>query len=317
MAPYIVRRLLISLLVLLGITILNFMIINLAPGNPVELFIDPDTPRELIQARKELLGLNAPLFTQYIKWLGALLQGNLGYSFSSHAPVLHIIGERLGPTLLLAAASLLFGLLIAIPIGILSALKQNTKFDYLMTGFSFISVSVPQFFLSLTLIYVIAVKLHLLPTGGMVTLGYEGDLRDRLIHLVLPVLVLGSVVAGKKVRYIRSSVLEVLKQDYMRTAHAKGLHPFVVINKHALRNALVPIITVIAAEIPILLGGSIVIEQIFQWPGIGRLTFLSILSRDYPILMGLNLVAAIIVLLTNLLTDILYSLADPRIKYDR
>ncbi|OPH57301.1 peptide permease [Paenibacillus ferrarius] len=296
---------------------LNFMIINLAPGNPVELFIDPDTPRELIQARKELLGLNAPLFTQYIKWLGALLQGNLGYSFSSHAPVLHIIGERLGPTLLLAAASLLFGLLIAIPIGILSALKQNTKFDYLMTGFSFISVSVPQFFLSLTLIYVIAVKLHLLPTGGMVTLGYEGDLRDRLIHLVLPVLVLGSVVAGKKVRYIRSSVLEVLKQDYMRTAHAKGLHPFVVINKHALRNALVPIITVIAAEIPILLGGSIVIEQIFQWPGIGRLTFLSILSRDYPILMGLNLVAAIIVLLTNLLTDILYSLADPRIKYDR
>ncbi|GGI45489.1 oligopeptide transport system permease protein AppB [Paenibacillus marchantiophytorum] len=316
MAPYIVRRLLISLLVLLGITILNFIIINLAPGNPVELFIDPDTPRELIQARKELLGLNAPLFTQYIKWLGALLQGNLGYSFSSHAPVLHIIAERLGPTLLLAAASLLFGLLIAIPIGILSALKQNTKFDYLMTGFSFISVSVPQFFLSLTLIYVIAVKLHLLPTGGMVTLGYEGDLRDRLIHLVLPVLVLGSVVAGKKVRYIRSSMLEVLKQDYMRTAHAKGLHAFVVINKHALRNALVPIITVIAAEIPILLGGSIVIEQIFQWPGIGRLTFLSILSRDYPILMGLNLVAAIIVLLTNLLTDILYSLADPRIKYD-
>ncbi|NQX68177.1 ABC transporter permease [Paenibacillus alba] len=316
MAPYIVRRLLISLLVLLGITILNFMIINLAPGNPVELFIDPDTPKELVQARKELLGLNAPLFTQYIKWLGALLQGNLGYSFSSHAPVLTIIGERLGPTLLLAAASLLFGLLIAIPIGILSALKQNTKFDYWMTGFSFISVSVPQFFLSLTLIYVIAVKLHLLPTGGMVTLGYEGDLRDRLIHLVLPVLVLGSVVAGKKVRYIRSSMLEVLKQDYMRTAHAKGLHPFVVINKHALRNALVPIITVIAAEIPILLGGSIVIEQIFQWPGIGRLTFLSILSRDYPILMGLNLVAAIIVLLTNLLTDILYSLADPRIKYD-
>lgn len=176
------------------------MIINLAPGNPVELFIDPDTPKELIQARKELLGLNAPFFTQYIKWLGALLQGNLGYSFSSHAPVLTIIGERLGPTLLLAAASLLFGLLIAIPIGILSALKQNTKFDYWMTGFSFISVSVPQFFLSLTLIYVIAVKLHLLPTGGMVTLGYEGDLRDRLIHLVLPVLVLGSVVAGKKVR---------------------------------------------------------------------------------------------------------------------
>ncbi|MGY4762355.1 ABC transporter permease [Paenibacillus caseinilyticus] len=315
MFPYLVRRLLIAIPVLLGITVINFFLINLAPGNPVDMFIDPNMPAELLEARKERLGLNDPVIVQYVKWLGALLQGELGYSFSSYAPVAGLIGERIGPTLLLASASLLLGMLIAVPAGILSAVKQNTRFDYLMTGLSFIGTSIPQFFLGLSLIYIFAVQLRLLPTGGMRTLGGSGGTGDLIAHLILPVFVLGFVIAGKKVRYVRAAMLDVLKQDYLRTARAKGLHPFLVTNKHALRNALIPMITVFGSEIPLLLGGSILIEQIFQWPGIGQLTIQSVLSRDYPTLMGLNLTAACIVLTTNLLTDLLYSAADPRIRY--
>jgi peptide/nickel transport system permease protein len=280
------------------------------------MFIDPNTPKELLEARKELLGLNDPFLIQYFKWLLNLFHGQLGYSFSSYAPVTKMIGERLGPTLLLALTALVFGLFIAIPIGIISAVKQNTKFDYIMTGLSFIGTSVPQFFLGLGLIYLFAVQFKWLPTGGMITLGSSGGTWDRISHMILPVFILGIVIAGKKVRYVRASMLDVLKQDYLRTAQSKGLHPFIVTNKHALRNALIPIITVVGMEIPLLLGGSILIEQIFQWPGIGQLTIQSILSRDYPILMGLNLVAACIVLVTNLLTDLLYSVANPRIKYN-
>ncbi|MBJ6361806.1 ABC transporter permease [Paenibacillus sp. GCM10012307] len=315
MFAYVIRRVLIAIPVLFGITVINFLIIKLAPGNPVEMFIDPNTPKELLDAKKELLGLNAPLLFQYYQWLSNLLQGQLGYSFSTFAPVAEMIRERLGPTLLLASASLFVGLAIAIPVGVLSALKQNTRFDYIMTGLSFIGTSIPQFFLGLGLIYIFAVQLKLLPTGGMTTLGGSGGVGDLISHMILPVFVLGFVVAGKKVRYVRASMLDVLKQDYLRTAQAKGLHAFVVTNKHALRNALIPIITVVAMEIPLLLGGSVLIEQIFQWPGIGQLTIQSILSRDYPTLMGLNLVAALIVLVTNLFTDILYSAADPRITY--
>lgn len=280
------------------------------------MFIDPNTPKELLDLRKELLGLNDPFLLQYFKWLLNLLHGQLGYSFSSYAPVTKMIGERLGPTLLLASTALLFGLFIAIPIGIISAVKQNTKFDYIMTGLSFIGTSIPQFFLGLGLIYLFAVQLKWLPTGGMITLGGSGGAWDRISHMILPVFILGIVIAGKKVRYVRASMLDVLKQDYLRTAQSKGLHPFIVTNKHALKSALIPIITVVGMEIPLLLGGSILIEQIFQWPGIGQLTIQSILSRDYPTLMGLNLVAAFIVLVTNLLTDLLYSAADPRINYN-
>ncbi|MFC0210888.1 ABC transporter permease [Paenibacillus chartarius] len=315
MFHYIVRRVLISIPVLLGITILNFAIIKFAPGNPVDMFIDPNTPKEMLDLRKELLGLNDPLPIQYVKWLSLLFQGEMGYSFSSYTPVAKLIGERLGPTLLLAGSALLVGMLIAIPAGVISALKQNTKFDYLVTAFSFIGISIPQFFLGLGLIYVFAVHLKLLPTGGMFTLGGAGGAWDSISHMILPVFVLGIVIAGKKVRYVRAAMLDVLNQDYLRTAHAKGLHPFLVTNKHALRNAMLPIITVVGFEIPLLLGGSILIEQIFQWPGIGQLTYMSILSRDYPTLMGLNLIAALIVLGTNLLTDIAYSAADPRITY--
>lgn len=315
MLSYIIRRLLISIPVLLGITIFNFWIVNLAPGNPVEMFVDPNISESEIELRKEQLGLNDPLWLQYFHWLFNMLQGDLGFSFSSYQPVSAIILERLGPTVLLMGVSLLIGTLIAIPLGIISATRQYTKLDYVTTAASFLGVSIPNFFLGLGVIYIFALELKLLPTGGMITLGGDGTITDRLKHLILPVFVLSVSIAGKKVRYVRASMLEILGQDYLRTARAKGLREFLVINKHALRNAMIPIITVIGLEIPILLAGAVITEQIFQWPGIGQLTIQSIMSRDYPTLMALNLMAALMVLGANLLTDIFYSIADPRIHY--
>ncbi|MBD3919389.1 ABC transporter permease [Paenibacillus sp. PR3] len=315
MLPYLIRRLVISVPVLLGISIISFVIMKLAPGNPVDMLIDPNTPPELLQAKKEMLGLNSPFAVQYWRWLSGLLHGQLGYSFSSYAPVAHIIGERIGPTILLAFTALLTGLLISIPLGIASAIRHNTAFDHTMTGFAFVGLSIPPFFLGLGLIYLFTLKVHWLPTGGMSTLGEAGGFGDTIRHLILPAAVLAVGIVGKKIRYIRASMLDVLGQEYLRTARAKGVRESFVIYKHAFRNALLPILTVFGTEIPVLLGGSILVEQIFQWPGIGQLTMQSILSRDYPTLMALNLVAAIVVMISNLLTDILYSIADPRIQY--
>lgn len=315
MVPYIVRRLLIAIPVLFGVTIVNFLIINMAPGNPVEMYIDPNTTPEQIELRKEQLGLNDPIYVQYFRWLGNMLQGNLGYSFSTYEPVTQIISERIGPTFQLMGISLVVGLAIAIPIGIISAVRQYSKLDYFVTGASFFGISIPHFFLGLGVIYLFAVEWQIFPAGGMSTLGSEGDFMDRLKHLILPVFVLAVGIAGKKVRYVRASLLEVLGQDYLRTARAKGLREFVVTNKHALRNALIPIITIIGLEVPMLLAGAVITEQVFQWPGMGQLTIQSIMSRDYPTLMALNLLTACIVLAANLVTDIFYSFADPRIKY--
>lgn len=316
MFSYIIRRIMIAIPVLIGVTIFNFLIINLAPGNPVEMFVDMNATAEDIAQRKEQLGLNDPLWMQYLRWMGNLLQGNFGYSYSSFEPVKDLIFERLGPTLLLMATALCIGLFIAIPLGILSATRQYSKFDYIATGGAFLGISIPGFFLGLGFIYIFALVLKILPTGGMKTIGGSGGFVDVLKHLILPAMVLAVGIAGKKIRYVRASMLDILGQDYLRTARSKGLKEFIVTNKHALRNALIPIITVVGLEIPLLLGGAIVTEQIFQWPGIGQLTIQSILSRDYPVLMALNLLAAFMVLVGNLLTDIMYSVADPRIKYN-
>ncbi|MDQ1232710.1 peptide/nickel transport system permease protein [Paenibacillus sp. SORGH_AS306] len=315
MLYYVIRRLGIAIPVLLGITILNFIIINLAPGNPAELLLDPNTSQAMIDAKKERLGLDQPFYIQYWIWLVSLLQGNMGYSYSSFAPVSQLISERIGPTLLLTFVSLIVSIMISIPIGIFSAVKRNSRWDYIITGLAFVGTSLPQFFLGLALIYWFALKLQWLPTGGIEPLE-GGDLTQRVIHMILPVTVLSVAIIGKKVRYVRASMLDVLKQDYLQTARAKGLSGYIVIYRHALRNALIPIITVFGMEVPLLLGGSVIVEQVFQWPGIGQLTIQSVLSRDYPVIMGLNLVAALIVLIVNLFTDLLYRWVDPRVQYE-
>lgn len=315
MLQYIIRRILIAIPVLFGVTVFNFVIINMAPGNPVDMYLNPDATEADAEAKKEALGLNDPIYVQYFRWLSNLLHGDFGFSYTTYEPVLDLILTRVGPTLLLMGAALLIAYIIAIPIGILSATRQYSWIDYLTTTFSFLGVSIPSFFLGLGAIYVFALVLGILPTGGMFTLGSDGGFMDTLIHLLMPALILGTGIAGSTVRYVRSSMLEVLGHDYLRTARAKGLKEFIVTNKHALKNALIPIITIIGMEIPVLIGGAVVTEQIFQWPGLGQLTIQSISSRDYPTLMAINFLAAFAVLFSNLLTDILYSVVDPRIKY--
>ena len=225
-----------------------------------------------------------------------------------------MIASHWGPTLLLMGVSLLVSLLMAVPAGIYSAIKQYSAGDYTVVTLSFLGSSVPGFFLSLLLIYLFTVKLGWLPSSGMATLGTAGGAGDVAKHMVMPVLVLATSMAGTNIRYIRSAMLEILQQDYLRTAKAKGIGRFLVINKHALRNALIPIITVIGMEIPVLFGGQVIIEQVFSWPGLGLMTMSAITNRDYPVIMGVCLLSAIVVLAANLITDILYALADPTIQ---
>lgn len=314
MIKYIIKRILIAIPVLIGITILDFLLMNLAPGSPLDMMRNPMVSQAALDMKAEQLGLNAPIYEQYFRWIGELLKGNLGYSYITYQPVSQLIKSHLGPTFLLMGTSLVIGLIIAIPVGVYSATKQYSKVDYLAVTGSFLGISIPSFFFSLILIYIFTVKLKWLPSSGMITLGGRGDFLDILKHLIMPAAVLMITVAGRNIRYVRSSMLEILEQDYLVTAKAKGLSHFLIINKHGMRNALIPIITVIGMEIPLVFGGAVVIEQIFSWPGIGLLTMSSILSRDYPTVMGLNLVAAMIVLLANLLTDIAYSVANPAIK---
>ena len=313
MGKYILKRILIAIPVLIGITLIDYAIMCLA-GSPLEMLKGPRISDAALQAKEIAAGLDKPLIVQYFVWLWQLLQGNLGYSMKSYEPVSAMIGSHIGPTLLLMGASLALSLLIAVPAGIYSAVKQYSKGDYAVVTASFIGSSIPSFFLALILIYIFTVKLGILPSGGMNTLGMDGSVADTIRHMVLPVTVLAVSLAGSNIRYIRSSFLEILQQDYLRTARAKGIGHFLVINKHALRNALVPIVTVIGMEIPVLFGGSIIVEQVFSWPGLGLMTMSAITNRDYPVIMGVCLLSAIVVLLGNLLTDILYAVVDPTIK---
>lgn len=314
MIKYIVKKILLAIPILLGITIIDYMIMSLA-GSPLDMMVGPRVTRESLAIRAEQWGLNQPVWLQYISWLRQVLNGNLGYSYKSFMPVSELISGHIAPTLLLTGTALLLGMLIAVPLGIYSAVHRYEKRDYALIGLSFGASSIPGFFLSLILIYIFTVRLGLLPSSGMYTPGIGGNAGDILRHLLMPSVVLAVSIAGNNVRYIRSAVLEILDMDYLRTARAKGIGRRLVINKHALRNALLPIITVIGMEIPVLFGGSIIIEQIFSWPGLGLITMNAIISRDYPVIMGVCLLSGVVVLAANLLTDILYALADPTIRF--
>lgn len=315
MFAYSLRRFLIAIPVLLGVTIINFIIMKMAPGNPVDMLVNPKLPAAAIEAKKIELGLNEPAIVQYLSWLkNMIFHGDLGYSMITYQPVTQMILDKLGPTLLLMGTALVIGLIVAIPLGILSATKQYSWLDYLFVTGSFLGISIPHFFFGLILIYVFSIQLGILPSGGMMAVGSSGSAGEVIMHMILPVSVLTLTVAGRNIRYVRASMLEILEQDYLRTARAKGLKERFVINRHAIRNALIPIITVIGLEIPLLFGGAVVIEQIFSWPGLGQLTMSSIMSRDYSTIMGLNLIAAVVVIVANILTDIAYAIVDPRIK---
>lgn len=314
MWKYVAKKNLLALPVLLGITLIDYLIMCLA-GSPLDMMISPRATQEAVAMKAQQLGLDQPVLVQYLSWLGQLFQGNLGYSYKSYQPVAEMIGSQMAPTLLLMGVSLVLGLLIAVPAGIYSAIHRYQKRDFAVVTASFFGSSIPGFFLALILIYVFNVRLGWLPSSGMFTPGTGGDFWDVVRHLIMPAVVLAVSVAGSNIRYIRSAMLEILEMDYLRTAKAKGIGRFLVINKHALRNALLPIVTVIGMQIPTLFGGAVIIEQIFSWPGLGLVTMNAITGRDYPVIMGVCLLSAVVVQVSNLLTDIVYALVDPTIKY--
>ena len=318
MATYILRRILISLPIILGITVIVFMLASMMPGDAVLAMISSDTPleAELIKLRQGQLGLDLPLYEQYGRWLGNLLRGNLGYSFQTGEPVFEMIMRRIPATLELMGFSLLISVFLGVTLGTISALKQYSALDYGLTLFGFTGISIPDFFLSLILIFVFALKLDWFPTSGMVTAGEPFSWADNLHHLFLPALALALVRTAVFMRYTRASVLEVINDDYVRTARAKGMTEFVVTARHILRNALIPVITVIGINLTVLFAGSVIIETIFQWPGIGMMFINAISLRDSPVIMGYVLFSAFVVLIANLLTDVTYSWADPRIRYE-
>lgn len=316
MHRYLIRRLLITLPILLGITMLTYSIMSLTPGDPVQMLIDPNMTQADRDIRRRALGLDAPAHVRYLRWLNELAHGNLGYSFSSGVPVTKRLGERIVPTLTLTVTALVLSYLIAVPIGVLVSVRRYTAIDYLATFLAFLGISLPTFFLGLAGIYVFALRFRWLPTGGTHTLGGEGGLLDLAVHLILPATVLAVAGAGALTRYVRSSMLEVLGQDYVRTARAKGLAELRVLRRHALRNALIPVVTLAGLQIPGLLGGAVITEQIFEWPGMGRLTIEAINQRDYPVLMGITLITATLVAAGNLLADVAYAYIDPRIHYE-
>lgn len=319
MGRYLLRRLLISVPVLFGITIVSYFIINLAPGDPVSAMVSPEQISELgpgwLEQRRKELGLDKPLPIRYGIWVKELVQGNLGYSYTDRQPIADKITERLWPTVKLMLTVQILALFIAVPIGILSAVRQYSMLDYLATIFGFASISIPSFFLALVGIYIFAVKLRWLPTAGMRTIGEPPSLLDSLHHLILPAAVLGLAQAAPLIRYTRSSMLETIRQDYVRVARAKGLAEHVVIYRHALRNALIPLVTVVALTLPQLLGGTVIIEQVFSWPGMGTLAITAVRGRDYPTIMAINLIGAVAILVSSIIADVIYAWIDPRISY--
>ncbi len=315
MLKYIIKRILVAIPVLIGITIIDYALCSMA-GQPLAMLQTARTTAEALAQKEAMLGLDQPVYIQYFLWLKEICTGNLGTSYSSYQPVTQLIANNIGPTLLLMGVSFVLSLCISLPAGIYSATHQYAKGDYAVVGVSFLSSSVPSFFLALVFIYIFTVQLQWLPSSGMITLGTGGDFWDIVRHLVMPASVLAIGMAGTNIRYFRSAMLEILQKDYLRTARAKGIGSFLVINKHALRNALLTVITVIGMQIPLLFGGAVIVEQVFSWPGIGLLTINSINAKDYPVIMGVCLLSAVVVLLGNLLTDILYAVADPTIQLD-
>ncbi len=335
MTRYIARRLLQAIPVLFIISIIVFGLIQVAPNNPLSAFQNnPNiTPEDLLRLEEEY-GLNDPVHIKYFKWLSQMLQGNWGDSFVTHRPVLTEIGERLPNTLYLSAVAFLLALIIAIPIGMISAIRQYSIFDHVVTTIAFMGQSVPIFWFGLLLIILFSVNLQnplagsemfphppplpLFPGGGMTTLGeYPPDpIIDRIWHLVLPVTMLAIFQLAQHVRYMRAGMLDVLKMDFIRTAYSKGLKERVVIYRHAFKNAAIPLFTIIALEIPSLFNGALFTETIFSWPGMGRLFFNSAERGDYTVLMGILMFSATLIIFFNLVADIAYGFLDPRIRFD-
>jgi len=328
---YILRRILIALPILIGITIVAFVALSLAPGDPLLARLEPaqlallQSHPEQLEARRHELGLDQPIWPwiidgafapgRYLNWLGGAATGDLGYSIQSHRPIAEELGKRIPPTLALMGVSIVIAIMIGIPFGVLSALRQYSRLDYFLTSLTMLATSTPTFVLGLSSIYIFAVWIHVLPTSGIQTLGKPFNLPDFFLHLVLPAMVLGLSSAAPLMRYTRASMLDVLNSEYIVTAKSKGIAHRQVVIRHAFRNSLIPIITVIGLLLPELVAGAVITEQIFSWPGMGQMAVRAASDRDTALMMGVVLVVGVAVLITNIAVDVLYATVDPRVRF--
>jgi peptide/nickel transport system permease protein len=321
MGAYFVRRVLIAVPVLIGITIAAFVVLSAAPGDPITARMDPEvrarmTEADLDRMRHEL-GLDQPIPVRYLRWLGDVVRGDFGYSIVSGRPIAAEVGARLGPSLTLMAAAALIALLVGIPSGVISAVNQYGRLDYTFSAFTVFLVSTPTFVLGLVALYLFGVTLKVLPVGELFTFGKESDPLDRLAHLVMPAMILGLANAAQLMRYTRASMLDVLGSEYITAARAKGLHDRVVLVRHALRNALIPVITIVALLLPELVAGAVITETVFNWPGLGQLAVRAARDRDPALMMGVVLIVGAATLAASILADFAYSVVDPRIRFAR
>jgi peptide/nickel transport system permease protein len=322
MGIYIAKRILFMIPILIGITLISFFVIHLAPGNPLteQLGLNPRVSESSRLMLTKLYGLNKPLLTQYLEWLKRITTLNFGISFTAnHEPVITEIGRTIGITILINSLALIFIFLFSVPLGVLSAVKHDSFFDKITTVLVFIGFAAPSFWVALLLIIFFGIDLHILPIGGITSMGYNflsplGKITDIAEHLIMPVFVAGfGGIAGLS-RYLKGNMLEVYRQDYIITARAKGLKERTVVYKHAMKNALIPFITILGLSVPGLIGGSVIIETIFDINGMGRLFYQSVLARDYPTIMGILVIGAVLTLIGNLLADIAYAMVDPRLR---
>lgn len=313
MSRYILGRVAQSLVLLFIVALVTFALIHAAPGGPGILMSDQRMTAAQISELKANLGLDRPLYVQFADWLAQLARGNLGIAYTSDLPVTQMIAVRMPATLLLGASALLLSLAIAIPVGIVTAIRPRSLLDNAVSAASFVGVSTPVFWLGLMVIIVFAVDLRVMPAAGMRTAGAAVTTPDLLRHLVMPAVVLATAFMAGFSRYVRTAMIEVLAQPYVRTAHSKGLSARVVLYRHALRNSLIPLVTMVGLALPLLIGGAAITEQVFAWPGMGQLAVQAAYSHDYPLIMGITIVVAAAVIGINLLTDLSYALIDPRI----
>ncbi|PLR86575.1 diguanylate cyclase [Bacillus canaveralius] len=313
MPRFLLHRLSQSIILLLIVTLITFFLINLAPGGPAATMRMEASPEER-EAMEERLGLDQPVYIRYLTWIKDAARGDLGVSFTSSEPVIQRIADRLPYTIELTFFTIFFSVTIGIVLGVISAIKRGRAQDHVINFFSVIGLSLPAFWLGLMLILFFSIKLGWLPSSGVGPRGSEFDLWGWIAHLIMPVLILTTTVLPNIVRFTRSSMLEVISQNYIRTARAKGAKESVVLYVHALRNALIPVVTIIGVLIPRLLSGAVITEAIFGWTGIGTLVIEAAKGRDYPLVMGVTVVITIIVVISNLLVDLVYSRIDPRVK---
>ncbi len=315
MRGYLARRALQALVVLVLVSLVGFSILHLAPGGPMAIYaMSPAMSAEDLQRLAQQLGLDRPLPEQYLGWIRGIVSGNWGRSYRDGRLVLEVIADRVPATVLLMMSAFSVAVLLGLLTGIVSAVRQYSLFDHLATFLAMIALSIPTFWLGLMGIYVFSVLLGALPPGNMGTVGADFALGDRLRHLLLPAATLGAVMVATWSRYTRASMLEVIREDYIRTALAKGVAGSVVILKHALRNALIPLVTLAGLQLPLVLSGALVTETVFTWPGMGRLFVDSIGYRDYPVLMGLLMLTSLLVVVGSLVADAVYALIDPRVR---